>query len=123
MLDRDGFVTEASTANLLIYRAEEGLISPPPGKILHGISMMELLDIAADLRISCVSRNFTPEEVASAGEVILSSTPFSLLPCTRFNGRPIADGRPGEIYHRLLAAWSEIVGVDIVRQAERFCAR
>jgi branched-subunit amino acid aminotransferase/4-amino-4-deoxychorismate lyase len=123
MLDRGGFVTEASTANLLIYRAEEGLISPPPGKILHGISMMELLDIAADMRISCVSRNFTPEEVAAAGEVILSSTPFSLLPCTRFNGRPIADGQPGEIYHRLLAAWSEIVGVDIVRQAEQFCAR
>ena len=45
------------------------------------------------------------------------------LPCTRFNGRPIADGQPGEIFHRLLAAWSEIVGVDIVRQAERFCAR
>jgi branched-subunit amino acid aminotransferase/4-amino-4-deoxychorismate lyase len=123
LTDRDGFVTEASTANLLIYRRGEGLISPPRSKILHGISLMELLEIAEKIDISCIERDFKPEEVAAADEVILSSTPFCLLPCTRFNGLPIADGRPGEIFHRLSAAWSEIVGIDIVRQAERFVAR
>ena len=123
LLDRDGNVTEASTANLLLYRREEGMISPPSNKILRGISLMELLDIAGDLRIPCVERNFTPLEAAAADEALLSSTPFCVLPCTRLNGRPIAAGRPGEIFARLLAAWSEIVGVDIAHQAERFCAR
>lgn len=123
LTDHGGFVTEASTANLLIYRRGEGLISPPQSKILPGISLMELLEIAGNMGISCVSRDFKPDEVAAADEVILSSTPFCLLPCTRFNGLPITDGRPGEIFHCLLAAWSEIVGIDIVRQAERFSAR
>jgi branched-chain amino acid aminotransferase len=123
MLDRDGNVTEASTANLLIYRGEEGLISPPSSKILPGISLMELLDLAAAAKIPCVERNFTPQEVAAADEVLLSSTPFCMLPCTRLNGQPIASGLPGEIFHRLFAAWSEIVGVEIAHQAERFCTR
>jgi branched-subunit amino acid aminotransferase/4-amino-4-deoxychorismate lyase len=123
MLDRDGNVTEASTANLLIYRCEEGLISPASSKILPGISLLELRELAEKLQIPCVERNFTPEEVAGADEVLLSSTPFCVLPATRLNGSPIADGRPGEIFNKLLAAWSEVVGIDIVRQAEKFSAR
>jgi branched-chain amino acid aminotransferase len=123
LLDHNGNVTEASTANVLIYRREEGLISPLSSKILPGISLMELLDIAQTLHIPCVERNFTPLELTAADEVLLSSTPFCTLPCTRFNGQPIANGHPGEIFSRLLASWSEIVGVDIAHQAERFCAR
>jgi branched-chain amino acid aminotransferase len=123
LLDRDGNVTEASTANLLIYRRQEGLISPPSNKILFGISLMELLSIAASLQIPCTERNFTPLEATAADEVLLSSTPFCMLPCTKFNGQPITEGKPGEIFHRLLTAWSDMVGVDIARQAERFCAR
>lgn len=123
MLDREGNVTEASTANLLIYRREEGLISPQGSKILPGISLMELLEIAKSLQIPCGERNFKPEEVATADEALLSSTPFCLLPATRLNGQPISAGQPGEIFHRLLAAWSELIGVDIAHQAERFCAR
>ncbi|MCC6125466.1 MAG: aminotransferase class IV [Pirellulales bacterium] len=123
LLDRDGNVTEASTANVLLYRRDEGLISPPAHKILHGISLMELFDLASALQIPCVERDFTPQEAAAADEVLLSSTPFCVLPCTRFNGQPIAAGRPGTIYSRLLASWSELVGVDIIHQSERFCAR
>ena len=61
--------------------------------------------------------------MASAGEVFLSSTPLCLLPVTRLNGRPIGMGRPGELFERLIAAWSEMAGVDIVGQAERFSTR
>ena len=123
LLDRDGNITEASTANVLLYRREVGLISPPASKILPGISLMELLEIAAALKIHCVERNFTPAEAAAADEMLLTSTPFCVLPCTRMNGRPIAAGRPGEVFARLLAAWSEIVGVHIAHQAERFSTR
>jgi branched-chain amino acid aminotransferase len=38
------------------------------------------------------------------------------MPATRFNGLPIGDGRVGSVTKRLLAAWSEQVGVDIVAQ-------
>jgi branched-chain amino acid aminotransferase len=35
---------------------------------------------------------------------------------TKINGTTIGGGRPGPVYRRLLAAWSQKVGVDIERQ-------
>jgi branched-chain amino acid aminotransferase len=55
--------------------------------------------------------------------VFLTSTPLCLLPVTQFNNHPIANGEPGSVFKRLLKAWSELVGVDIAGQAERFARR
>ena len=123
LLDREGFVTEASTANLLVWKSGEGLISPPSEKILRGISLGVLVELAGRLGISTIHRDLRPEEVASADEVLLTSTPVCLLPVTRFNGRPVGDGRPGEVFRRLLAAWSELVGLEIAGQAKRLAGR
>ncbi|NQU19918.1 MAG: aminotransferase class IV [Candidatus Nealsonbacteria bacterium] len=123
LLDGQGFVTETSTANVLIFRKAEGLISPPAEKILRGISRAVAIELADRLGIDFVQRDLTPEDVAAADEVLLVSTPLCLLPVTRFNGASIADGRPGDVFHRLLAAWSDLAGLDIAEQAERFARR
>jgi len=120
LLDQDGFVTEASTANVMIYRRNEGLVCPATDKVLHGISMAEVIELAAQLGISTRHRDLTVDEVATADEVLLTSTPLCLLPVTQLGGRPIADGRPGPIYHRLISAWNTLLGIDIVAQAQRF---
>ena len=123
LLDENGFVTETSTANLLIFRSSEGLLSPPGDKILHGISLAVLMEMARRLDISVAERDLTPEDVASADEVLIGSTPLCVLPVTRFNGRPIGDGKPGDAFRRLLAAWNELVGLDLAAQAEQFANR
>jgi len=123
LLDAQGFVAEASTASLLIYRAGEGLIWPPLAKILLGISLSTVAGLARGLGIPCSTRDLTPEDVASADEVLLASTSMCVLPVTRFNGRPIADGQPGKVFSSLLAAWSGLVGIDIAAQAQRFADR
>jgi len=120
LLDGKGFVTEASTASLLIYRAGEGLLMPPSAKILHGISLATVVELAQEAGIVVGEREMTVGDVAEADEVFLTSTSMCLLPVTRLDGRPIGSGLPGDIFRRLLAAWSARVGVDIVAQAERF---
>jgi branched-chain amino acid aminotransferase len=120
LLDSQGFVTEASTANVLIYNVGEGLVAPPSTKILRGISQSVVMELAGRLGIRRTQRNLTTDDLAAADEVFLTSTPLCLLPVTAFNGRPIGAGRPGKVFDRLLAAWSEMVGVDIAGQAERF---
>jgi branched-subunit amino acid aminotransferase/4-amino-4-deoxychorismate lyase len=119
MLDADGFVTEASTANLLIYREKEGLASPPSSKILHGISLTVVVELARQIGVPCTERDLTPDDVASADEVFLTSTPLCMLPVTRLNGRSIGSGRPGAMFHRILAAWNAMTGIDIIAQAEK----
>jgi branched-subunit amino acid aminotransferase/4-amino-4-deoxychorismate lyase len=123
LLDQEGFVTETSTANVLVYRKGEGLLSPPLERILHGISMDVALDLAAGLGIPATQRKLTVDDLAGADEVFLTSTPLCLLPVTRLDGRPIGGGAPGAVYGRLLRAWSERVGLDIVAQAGRFAER
>jgi branched-subunit amino acid aminotransferase/4-amino-4-deoxychorismate lyase len=123
LLDQEGFVTEASTANLLAYRAAEGLLSPPLDRVLRGISLTVLSELAAEKDIPMVQRPLTPADLVTSDELLLSSTPFCLLPVTRFNGRAVGDGRPGRIFEQLIAGWSERVGVDIVAQAQQFATR
>ncbi len=123
LLDRRGLVTEASTANLLVFTAAEGLVGPPPQLILQGISLAVVRRLAAALGVPVVHRDLGPEEVARADEVLLTSTPFCLLPATRLNGISIGKGVPGPLFGRLLAAWSAEVGVDIAGQARRLSGR
>lgn len=123
MLDSDGFVTEATTANLLIYRSGEGLIAPPRHKILPGISMATLADLATELGIPCRERDFTPAEMTAADEVLLTSTSPCVLPVVSVDGSPIHGGQPGEVYRLLLAAWGEHVRLDIAGQARTFANR
>jgi len=123
LLDQEGFVTEASTANLLAYRAGEGLLSPPLDRVLRGISMSMLSELAEEMDVPMIQRRLTPADLVTSDELLLSSTPFCLLPATRFNGRPVGDGRPGRIFRQLIEAWSARVGVDIIGQAMQFAQR
>ncbi len=123
LLDREGWVTEASTANLVLYTEAEGLVSPPETTVLPGISLAAVRQLAARRGIPAVQRRIRPEEVAAADEVLLTSTPFCLLPVTRFQGRPVSSGMPGPVFARLLADWSDHAGVDIAEQSRRFAAR
>lgn len=123
LLDFDGFVTEASTANVLIYRRDAGLISPPLARVLPGVTLGSVFRLAEQLGLNTVQRDLTADDVAVADEVLLSSTPFCLLPVTRFEGRPVGTGSPGPVFSRLLGEWNRLVGLDIAAQALRFADR
>ena len=61
--------------------------------------------IGQQLGIPFAERDLRPADVAAADEVLLTSTPSCLLPVTRFEDRPIRDGKPGPVFTRLLTAW------------------
>lgn len=115
LLDLDGNVTETGGSNFLIVQKGE-IVSPPLRNTLPGISRQNVIELAAKLGIPFSVRDFQPFDVVNADEAMLPSTPYCLLPATRINGVPIGNGRPGPIFDRLMAAWSEQVGFDIRRQ-------
>ena len=120
LLDQDGYVAEATTANVVVYREGEGLVSPPHEHILVGVSLGVVQELAAKLSVPFVTRPLTVDELRTADEAMLASTSICVLPIVECDGQPIGSGQPGPIYRRLLAAWSELVGVDIAEQARRF---
>jgi branched-subunit amino acid aminotransferase/4-amino-4-deoxychorismate lyase len=123
LLDEDGFVAEATTANVLIYCEGEGLISPPSRHILAGVSLGVVHELAAMLNVSFSQRPISVEDLCAADEAMLASTSVCLLPIVECDGNPLGSGKPGPRYRQLLAAWSELVGVDIAEQARVIAAR
>ena len=123
LLDQDGNVGETTTANVVVYRESEGLLSPPEQHLLFGVSVGVVRELAAVLNVPFIKRHLTVEELLSAKEVMLAGTSICLLPIVRCNGQPIGNGTPGPVYSQLLSAWSDMVGVDIVEQASRFASR
>lgn len=115
LLDLDGNVTETGGANFLIVE-KETVVSPTTRNTLPGISRQMVIELCGKLGIAFVERDFQVFHAINADEALLASTPYCLMPVTRINGLPIADGRPGPMFRRLLQAWSAQVGLDIVEQ-------
>ena len=64
LLDQEGFVSEASTANIVMYREGHGFVSPPLHKILPGVSLSVLAKLASQLEIPVHYRDFRLEDLA-----------------------------------------------------------
>lgn len=123
LLDENGYVAEASTANVLVYRRKEGIVSPPREHILAGVSLGVVEELAAKVNLPFVVRPLTVDEFRTADEALLTSTSVCLLPIVACDGAAIGAGVPGSVFRRLLAAWSELVGLAVADQARRFANR
>jgi len=115
LLDLDGNVTETGGANFLMV--EDGtIVSPTLRNILPGISRAMVRELAEQLDVPFVERDFQTFNVINADEAFTASTPYCLMPVTRINGLPIGDAQSGPIYRQLMDAWSREVGLDIFDQ-------
>jgi branched-subunit amino acid aminotransferase/4-amino-4-deoxychorismate lyase len=123
VLDQDGMIAEATTANVIIYREDEGFLSPPLDHILLGVSLGVVQELAAKLKLPFSMRPLSVDDLRTANEAMIASTSICTLPIVECDGQPIGNGKPGPLYRQLLKAWSELVGVDIAQQARRFTNR
>lgn len=121
LLDPDGFVAEGTGGNFFIV-SEGKLLTPEPRNILRGTRRAYLLQLAEQLGIPAEEKNIELYDVIHADEAFFTSTAMSVLPCTQVNGLQISDGRPGPVFKKLIDAWGEEVGVDIIAQTKAFAA-
>jgi branched-chain amino acid aminotransferase len=118
LLDIDGNIAENTGGNFFIV-ADGVLKTPTTRNALAGVSRATVLELAAQLGIPARETDLQPYDVYTADEAFFTSTPYCMMPATRFNGLPVGDGKVGAITSRLLAGWSELVAVDIVAQGLR----
>jgi branched-chain amino acid aminotransferase len=123
LLDQHGNVAEASTANLLIYNKDVGLVSPRKENILPGISLTVLENLAAQLGVGFQYADFSAADLLAADEVILCSTSPSVWAVRECNGQVCGAGADGETVRALQRGFSDLVGLDIVAQAAELCGR
>jgi branched-subunit amino acid aminotransferase/4-amino-4-deoxychorismate lyase len=114
-LDHEGNVTETSTGNFFLVSGG-AIHTPGERSSLGGVSQLVVEQLAQQLGIPYQPADIQMYDVFNAEEAFTSSTPYCLLPVTRFNGRPIGGGRPGQVFARLMDAWKDLVGLDIIAQ-------
>ncbi len=116
LLDIHGNVAENKGGNFFLV--DDGVLKTPHcSSALAGVSRATVLELAAALGIPAQVVDFQPYDIYTADEAFFTSTPYCIMPATKFNGLAVGDGEVGSVTKRLLAAWSELVGVDIVGQA------
>lgn len=115
VLDRDGNITETSTANFFLV-SDGTILTPSPRIALGGVSQKVVMELAAKLGIPTAATELQLYDALNADEAFTSSTPYCMLPVTRINGRKIGSGGRGPIFDRLVAAWNDLVGLDIIGQ-------
>ena len=116
LLDHYGNISEGTGSNFFIVT--DGVIrTPTDTSILQGLSRDTVIRLAKDLDIPCIEEDIQPFDAYTADEAFMTGTSHSMLPVSRIDWRSIGDEMPGPMVKRLLAAWSEMVGLDIVDQA------
>ena len=118
LLHDDGCVAETPTANVIAHFAGEGLVTPRTNRVLSGVSLAFVRSLATECQLSFGERDLTLTELADADEILLSSTPFALLPVESLDGT--CKSCPGPVYRSLLANWNAKVGFEIAAQALQF---
>ena len=117
LLDIHGNVSENKGGNVFVV-SEGVLKTPATSNCLAGVSRATVLELARQLNIECQETSLQPYDLYTADEVFFTSTPYCIMPATKFNGLPVGNGEVGAVTLEILSAWSQSVGVDIQQQAE-----
>ena len=119
MLNEQGHLAEGSTTNIFLVgespsaggRGRGGVLITPSieSGVLPGITREAVLEIAGAMNIETRERAVELRELREAGEAFLTNSIVEIMPLTRFEGRPIGNGKPGAVTGTLLAAFRRLV--------------
>jgi branched-chain amino acid aminotransferase len=111
MLDIRGNVAESSMANFFIVR--DGAIWTPPARyILEGVTRKVVLELAEQLHIPLVERDFTMYDVGQAEEYFMTQSSTCVVPVRQVDRYTPTEPVPGSVTTRLMKAFVEITGFD-----------
>jgi D-alanine transaminase len=104
---RDGWLSEAAASNVWVVK--DGVVLGPPkdNLVLEGIRYGVFEQICMQQGIPFQLRKIAREEVLAADEILLSSATKEVLPCTRLDGKPVGNGRPGPMYQKLFEGYQQ----------------
>lgn len=104
---RDGWLSEAAASNVWVVK--DGVVLGPPkdNLVLEGIRYGLLEELCSRAGVPFELRRVSRDEVLAADEILLTSATKEVIACTRLDGRPVGNGKPGPIYERLFAGYQQ----------------
>lgn len=103
LLDAHGNIAEGPGFNVFVVK--DGAISTPDHGVLMGISRQTVFDLSDAMRIKCVARDVSPDELKAADEVFVTSTAGGVMPVTRIGEAPVGSGLVGPLTSEITEAY------------------
>ena len=114
-LDEEGFIAEGATENIAILGKDNVLRFPRFKRTLAGITAQQVFrfseELAKEGKLKGVQFDDIPKEDAyGAKEILLTGTSVEVVPVVRYDGNIIGDGRPGNLFKRLIKMLHDDMG-------------
>lgn len=116
MLSPDGFVAEATGANLFLVR--RGVIyTPPLDSVLCGITRDTVLALASDLSLTVVEERIVRDRLYTADEIFLCGTAAEVVGVREVDMRAVGDGTAGPVTAAIHREFRKVVSGTHPRSA------
>ncbi|MEI7455705.1 MAG: D-amino acid aminotransferase [Nitrosomonadales bacterium] len=105
--EEPAFLTEGAASNIFVVK-NGILLAPPKGQLmLPGITYDVILEIAESCGIPYSVRKIPADEVFDADELLLSSSTREVMAITHLDGKPVGNGVPGPMFHKIYQLYQE----------------
>jgi branched-chain amino acid aminotransferase len=101
LLNEKGYVTESTSSNIFALLSGDLLTPPLDHGLLAGITRSLIIELARDNQIPCFERRLAVTDLASADEIMLTSTLREVMPVVEIDGHRIGNGAPGPFFFSL----------------------
>ena len=107
-----GLLAEGATENAGIVSADGKLLFPRLEGILRGTTMLRVADLAHALVASGLLRGVAFQDVPlaavrTAREILIVGTTRDVVAVTKYDGKPVGDGKPGPVFRELARLLNE----------------
>jgi len=117
LLDRDGFLSEATGENLFLASKGRIVTAPDDSPILHGITRETVCTLASDLGIPVKKERFARAAMYAADEAFLCGTAAEVTPIRTVDGRDMPHS-PGQVTSAIQSTYLQLVRGEGPRAAE-----
>jgi branched-subunit amino acid aminotransferase/4-amino-4-deoxychorismate lyase len=109
LLNEKGFIAEGSMSNIFLVAGGMLLTPSEESGILPGITREAVLELARELGVEATEGEIPLADLLRADEAFLTSSVREVLPITSIDNKPVAQGSPGPVTKRLMAAYRHLV--------------
>ncbi|MBI2917480.1 MAG: aminotransferase class IV [Chloroflexi bacterium] len=109
LVNTDGQLLEASTANLFLVAEGQVMTAPVSEGVLAGITREAVLELSGALGIKASEVALPVEALQMVEEAFLTSSLLGIMPLTRVAGQPIGHGKPGSVTLQLMRTYDLLV--------------
>lgn len=110
MLSSDGYLTEATTANLFLIKNNE-IHTPIPDCFLDGITRQTIIELAKNRGISVHERRISQDELSDFDAAFLTGTAIEIMPIKSISNFEFDISHP--LIHDLTKDYSELVRANV----------